>query len=175
MSRPAYISPYLVFPFQHQQISDLPKGQSQSNNLSLIYVVGQLAYMDHTWRNTRTADVTFEFFAVVAIGCKKKTEADTIREGTEGSGSSWIMDWLSWQRKQHRHDKHFNKKDSLLHGNPPTWVHDIGPVGYAGRKEFVGSPLQTERKQWFTSVHSPMRAQHGRWRARLSYYRAIVW
>ena len=104
-----HTSPYLVFPFQHQQISDLPEGQSQPNNLSLIYVIGQFAYMDHTWRNTRTADVTFEFFGVVAIGCKEKTEADTIREGTEGSGSSWIMDWSSWQHK-HRHDKHFNKK-----------------------------------------------------------------
>jgi len=34
-------------------------------------------------------------------------------------------------------DKHFSKKkkrDSILHGNPLTWVHDIGPVGYAGRK-----------------------------------------
>lgn len=68
------------------------------------------------------------------------------------------------------------KKDSLLHGNPPTWVHDIRPVGYAGRKQFVGSPLQMkERKQWFTSVHSPMRTQHGRWKAQRSYYKAIVW
>lgn len=80
--RPAQISPYLVFPFQHQQISDLPKGQSQANNFSLIYVVGQLAYMDHTWRNTRTAHVTFEFFAVVAIGCRGKKQKQ-IQSGRE--------------------------------------------------------------------------------------------
>lgn len=81
VSRPACISPYLVFPFQHQQISDLSKGQPQANNLSLIYVVGQLAYMDHAWRYTRAADVTFEFFAVVAIGCKRKQKQ--IQPGSE--------------------------------------------------------------------------------------------
>lgn len=29
---------------------------------------------------------------------------------------------------------------------PPTWVHDIGSVGYAGRKEFVGSPLREKKR-----------------------------
>lgn len=39
--------PYLVFPFEHQQICDFPERQPQTNDLSFVYVVGQLAYVDH--------------------------------------------------------------------------------------------------------------------------------
>lgn len=100
--------------------------------------------MDHTWWDTRTADITFEFFCVVAISCKKKKTKkhwSRYNQGTEGFGSSWIMDWSSWQHKQTRQTSTSIKR---IHPpwQPPTWVHDIGPVGYAGRKEFVRSPLQ---------------------------------
>lgn len=51
---------------------------------------------------------------------------------------------------------------------PPTWVHDIGSVGYAGRKEFVGSPLQERTKVYFRRLL--IEDARSRWRAALSCY-----
>lgn len=161
------------FPFSISKLVTFPKGSPSPITSASFMSLGSL----RTWTTRdgtpglRTSPLNF--LVSLPLAARKKTEVDTIREGTEGSGSSWIMDWSSWQHK-HRHDKHFNKKGFTPPWQPPTWVHDIGPVGYAGRKEFVGSPLQKEKKkQWFTSVHSPMRAQHGRWRAQLSYYEPL--
>lgn len=77
--------------------------------------------MDHTWRNTGTANLTFEFFRVIAISFRgrrgreeKKRQIQSV--GTEGGGSSWIMDWSSRQHKQTRRDKHMQRR---IH--PPPW------------------------------------------------------
>lgn len=40
------LRPYLVFPFQHQQIGDFPKGQTEPDDLGLVYVAGQLAQVN---------------------------------------------------------------------------------------------------------------------------------
>ena len=59
---------YLVLPLQHQQVGDLAEGQAEPDDLRLVDVVGQLAQVNDSGRHTRAPDVTFELFAVVAIG-----------------------------------------------------------------------------------------------------------
>lgn len=104
------------FPFSISRLVTFPKGSPSPITSASFMSLGSL----RTWTTRdgtpglRTSPLNF--LLSLPLAARKKTEADTIREGTEGSGSSWIMDWSSWQRKQHRHDKHFNKK-----GFTPPW------------------------------------------------------
>lgn len=60
---------YLVLSFEHEQVGDFAKGQAQGDDLSLVDVVGELAHVDDARRDAWAPYVTFEFLAVIAIGC----------------------------------------------------------------------------------------------------------
>lgn len=116
---------YLVLPFQHQQICNFPKGKSQSDHFSLVYVIRQLADVDHTWWNTRSTDVTFEFFCVVAISCgwwgwRRQTKTDTIREGQ--NRRLWLIlnnGLIVMETQTNQTGQAFPYNEFPLHGNTP--------------------------------------------------------
>lgn len=131
------------FPLSISRLVTFPKGSPRLITSASFMSLGSL----RTWTTRdgtpglRTSPLNFLLsLPLAAAGNRSRYN----QERTEGSGSSWIMDCSPWQHK-HIHDEHFRKKDSPCHGNPPTWVHDIGSVGYARRKEFVGSPLHREK------------------------------
>ena len=59
----------LVFSLEHEQVGDFAKGQAQGDDLGLVDVIGELAHVDDTRRDSWAPYVTFELLAVVAIGC----------------------------------------------------------------------------------------------------------
>lgn len=137
--------PTWFFPFSISRFVTFPKGSPSAITSASFMSLGSL----RTWTTRdgtpglRTSPLNF-FVSLPLAARKEKNKTkhwSRYNQGTEGFGSSWIMDWSSWQHKQTRQTSTSIKR---IHPpwQPPTWVHDIGPVGYAGRKEFVRSPLQ---------------------------------
>lgn len=104
------------FPFSISRFVTFPNGSPSPITSASFMSLGSL----RTWTTRegtpelRTSPLNFFVSLPLAAGGGggKQTQADTIREGTEGSGLSWIMDWLSWQHKQTRQDKRLYKMNS---------------------------------------------------------------
>lgn len=61
-------SVYLVLGFEHQQVGDVSERHAEADHLRLCDVAGKLTDVDDPGWHAGTSYVTFELFAVVAIG-----------------------------------------------------------------------------------------------------------
>lgn len=145
------------FPFSISRFVTFPNGSPSPMTSASFMSFGSL----RTWTTRdgtlglRTSLLNFFESLPLAAGEEgtrgEEHNADTI----SGNRRRWLflnngLIVMATQTNQTRRAHAAEDSPSAM-ATDPTWVHDIGPVGYAGRKEFVGSPLREKRKQWFTS------------------------
>lgn len=74
----------LVLGFEHQQVGDISKWQTQADHLSLSDVVRKLADVNDPGWHPWTSYVTFKLLAVIAIGYRRNAGfSERLNYGTE--------------------------------------------------------------------------------------------